>query len=439
MRTRADVGSMATDMRRQLNDRTNRVVGVVRRHRPDYQLILFMGILVLVGLVVLYAISPARVEMINTSGNTLDQAHFMQKQLLYLGVGLSAFFLAAAIPMAWWQRRTSAILLGGFAACLLLAFLGLFLDGGIIIEAGGATRWFNFGIGSFQPAEFLKFGLLLFIAGFLARRKQQGTLNSVSDTLVPLAFVIGLASLFVIVFQKDMGTGITMLGMVATMLVMAGMKVRLLGLAVVSLVAVGLLLIATSPHRIARVMTFLDPAASGEASSYHITQAAIALGSGGLTGKGLGQSVQAFGYLPEAVNDSIFAILGETFGFIGVVVIIVIFFALLARIAKVMDHVVDPTLRLVVAGVFGLIATHVLVNIGAMTGVFPLTGVTLPFLSFGGTSLLFTMLGLGLVFQISRYTTHSDIRNTEAAHEGTQRRRGFGRSRDTRTGRSTRA
>lgn len=424
--------SIAT-VRRRLNDRATASTGTQRRHRPDYQLVLFMGILMLVGLVVLYAISPARVEVINVGGGSLDQAHFMQKQLLYLCIGVVAFSIAAVTPIAWWQRRTGMILLAGFAACMLLAFLGLFLDGGIIIKSGGATRWFDIGIGSFQPAELLKFGLLLFTAGFLARRIREGTLNSISDTLVPLAFVLGIAAFFVIVLQKDMGTGITMLGMVATMLVVGGLKLRLLGLAVVSLLGIGLLLIATSPHRIARVMTFLDPAASGEASSYHITQAAIALGSGGLTGKGLGQSVQAFGYLPEAVNDSIFAILGETFGFIGVVAIIVIFFALLRRIVKVMDHVVDPVLRLIVAGVFGLIATHTLVNIGAMTGVFPLTGVTLPFLSFGGTSLLFTMLGLGLVFQISRYTTHSDIRNMEATDEGTQRRRGFGRSRQTRS------
>lgn len=398
-----------SSVRRRLSDRASGVVGLVRRHRPDYQLVLFMGILILVGLVVLYAISPARVEMINTGGNSLDQAHFMQKQLLYLAIGLTAFGFAAVVPITWWQRHTGVILLAGFAACFILAFLGLFLDGGPIIKAGGATRWFNFGIASFQPAELLKFGLLLFAAGFLARRIKTGTLNNMSETLIPLAVLMGIAALFIIVFQKDMGTGITMLGMIATMLVVAGLKMRFLGLTAVLLFGVGLFLIATSPHRIERVMTFLNPAASDE-SSYHITQAAIALGSGGLTGKGLGQSVQAFGYLPEAVNDSIFAILGETFGFIGVVVIIVIFFALLKRIVKVMDHVVDPTLRLIVAGVFGLIATHVLVNIGAMTGVFPLTGVTLPFLSFGGTSLLFTMLGLGLVFQISRYTTHSDLR-----------------------------
>jgi cell division protein FtsW len=381
----------------------------IRRHRPDYQIILFMGILVLLGLVVLFAISPARVELLNQGGGNLDQAHFMQKQLTYLVVGLVAFAVTANLPLKIWDVLTSKILLAGFAACLLLAFLGLFLNGGIIIETGGATRWFNLGITSFQPAELLKFGLLLYAAGFLARRMKQGKVNDLNETLIPLAILIGAAALIIIVFQKDMGTGITMLGMLATMLLIAGLSVRHFLMSIAALFGLTLLLIITSPHRIDRVTTFFSPASAGDASSYHINQAAIALGSGGFFGKGLGQSVQAFGYLPEAVNDSIFAILGETFGFVGLLSILAVFGALLYRIIKVMDSTIDPKLRLVVAGVFGLIATHLVVNVGAMTGVFPLTGVTLPFLSFGGTSLLFTMVGLGLVFHISRYTTHQKI------------------------------
>jgi cell division protein FtsW len=368
-----------------------------------------MGILVLLGLVVLFAISPARVELINQGGGTLDQAHFMQKQLTYLVIGLAAFALTASFPLKIWEVLTTKILLAGFAACLLLAFLGLFLNGGIIIETGGATRWYNLGIASFQPAELLKFGVLLFVAGFLARRMKQGKVNDFNETLVPLGILIGAAALIIIVFQKDMGTGITMLGMLATMLLIAGLSMRNFIMSLALLFGVTLLLIITSPHRIDRVMTFFSPASAGDASSYHINQAAIALGSGGFFGKGLGQSVQAFGYLPEAVNDSIFAILGETFGFVGLVSILAVFGALLYRIINVMDTTVDPRLRLIVAGVFGLIATHLVVNVGAMTGVFPLTGVTLPFLSFGGTSLLFTMVGLGLVFHISRYTTHQKI------------------------------
>lgn len=402
---------------------------LVRRHRPDYRLVLLMGILVLIGLVVLFAISPYRVESINLEGGTLDQAHFMQRQVLYLAVGLGAFIFAAMAPLSMWKRLTNKILLTGLGACLLLAVLGLFLDSGPVIEAGGATRWFNLGISSFQPAELLKFGMLLYIAGFLGRRIQQGKVNSLHETLIPLTVLVGVAALFIIVMQKDMGTGITMFGMVAAMLFTSGLNKRYITMAIGAVAAVGLLLIVTSPHRIERVVTFLSNDSS-DASSYHINQAAIALGSGGFFGRGLGHSVQAFGYLPEALNDSIFAVLGETFGLVGLIVILTIFTALLMRLLRIHDHLVDPTWRLIVAGTFGLIATHVVVNVGAMTGVFPLTGVTLPFLSFGGTSLLFMMLSLGLVLQISRYTTHASSTNTEAGNEDSQRRRGFGRTRN---------
>lgn len=411
----------------------------IRRHRPDYQIILFMGILVLLGLIVLYAISPARVELINQGGSNLDQAHFMQKQLLYLGVGLAGFAFAATVSMNWWSARTELLLKVGFGACLLLFVLGLLPGNPMVIETGGATRWFDLKFGSFQPAELLKFGLLLYIAGFLGRRMQQGKVNSLHDTLVPLGMLLGLAALFIIVLQKDMGTGITMIGMVMTMLLVAGLKARLFALVIAVGLALGALLIVTSPHRIERVLTFMNPSGT-DVESYHITQATIAMGSGGLFGRGLGQGVSPFGYLPEAVNDSIFAVLGETFGFIGLLVILTLFFMLLRRLLFIVERVSDPMMRLIVAGVFGLIMTHLVVNVGAMTGVFPLTGVTLPFLSFGGTSLLFMMLGLGLVFHISRYTSHRTIDDVkETGDEGSVRRRGVGRTRYAGTRRHQRA
>jgi cell division protein FtsW len=403
---------------------------VVRRHRPDYQIVLFMGILMLLGLVVIYSISPARVEFMNAGGDAaLEQAHFMQRQFMYLFVGLTAFIVAAFMPFTFWKRHAANLLLAGLAANALLALLGLFLDGGIIIKAGGAVRWFDLGFISFQPAELLKFGILLFLAVFLGRRYADRTINSLDETILPVAVVTGLAVLFIIVFQKDMGTGITLLGMIAAMLFASGLNRKWMTVSMGALVGAGVLLIVTSPHRIARVLTFLSPSDVSDASSYHINQALIALGSGGFFGKGLGHGIQAFGYLPEAVNDSIFAILGETFGFVGVVLILFLFVVLLRRLVKTMERTLDPTQRLLVAGVFGLVATHIVVNIGAMTGIFPLTGVTLPFLSFGGTSLLFTMLELGIVFAISRYTTHKDITGKEASGENTERRRGVGRTR----------
>lgn len=402
---------------------------VTRRHRPDYQIVLFMGLLMLLGLVVIYSISPARVEFMNAGGDTaLEQAHFMQRQFLYLFLGLSVFIAAAWIPVSFWKKHATRLLLVGLAASALLAFLGLFLDGGIIIKTGGAVRWFDLGIISFQPSEVLKFGALLFLAVFLGKRVQTKTVNSLDETIIPVAIVTGAAVLLIVVFQKDMGTGITLLGMIAAMLFAAGLNRKWLTTSLLALVGAGILLIVTSPHRIARVLTFFNPSDVSDASSYHINQALIALGSGGLFGKSLGHGVQAFGYLPEAVNDSIFAILGETFGFVGVMLILLLFVALLRRIVKVMEQTYDPVDRLIVAGVFGLIATHIVVNVGAMTGIFPLTGVTLPFLSFGGTSLLFTMLELGLVFAISRYTTHREL-TKETSSEGTERRRGVGRSR----------
>ncbi len=401
---------------------------ITRRHRPDYQLVLFMGLLLLIGLVVLFAISPYQVERINLDGGQLDQAHVMQRQLMYLAAGLSAFAVAAFIPVSFWVKNASKILILGLVACLLLSFLGLFIKSGIVYESGGAVRWFNLGVASFQPAELLKFGVMLFGAVFLGRKIQQNKLNNVSESLAPYAIVLGLASLLIIVFQKDMGTGITMLGTAATMLFLGGLNKKLIFTTVILGLGAALLLIVTSPHRIARVTTFLNSSDTSDAANYHINQAAIALGSGGFAGRGLGESIQAFGYLPEALNDSIFAVLGETFGMVGLVVIISIFTAMILRLLRIFERMPDPTLRMMVAGVTGLIMTHVLVNIGAMTGIFPLTGVTLPFLSFGGTSLLFTMLSLGIAFHISRYTVYKKEGARE--DESSLRGRGVRRSRN---------
>lgn len=408
---------------------------VVRRHRPDYQIVLFMGLLMMIGLVVLYSISPARVELINANTNSsLDAAHFMQRQLISLAAGLAVFFAAGFLPVRYWKKYAWPLLLVGFAASALLAVLGLVMDGGLIIKTNGAVRWFNLGFMSFQPAELLKFSFIIFSATFLGRQIAKGKLNDANATLIPLAVLLAVAGLFIIVFQKDMGTGITLIGAFTALLFAAGLDKRWMLIGLALLVGVGVLLTVTSPHRVERVLTFFQSSSSAagdqsDSSSYHIDQAMIALGSGGLLGKGLGQGVQAFGYLPEAVNDSIFAILGETFGFVGLIIIMLLFGALLRRILLTANRTVDVTDRLIVAGIFGLIASHIVVNIGAMTGVFPLTGVTLPFLSFGGTSLLFTSLGLGVVFYISRYTTHQTLTNQEGSSETTVRRRGVGRPR----------
>src|SRR5690606_10549939 len=155
----------------------------------------------------------------------------------------------------------------------------------------------------------------------------------------------------------------------------------------------------------------------------------IAIGTGGIFGVGIGNSVQATGYLPEAINDSVFAIMGETFGFVGLLIILFLFTRLLLRLLRMVDYLADPWMRLVAAGVFGWLAAHVFLNVAAMIGVAPLTGITLPLLSFGGTSMIFIAAALGLAFQLSKYTSHSAIQTKEDTSESSSSRRRVGRTR----------
>lgn len=414
----------------------NPKTGLGRRHRADNRLMLFMGLLVLVGLVVLFAISPYQIHRINSEGGELDQSHYMLKQLSYLAIGTGAFIAAMLTPLRIWKKLAGPLLIAAIVLSMLLALLGA-LSAPPAMCFNGACRWFDLGIVSFQPAEFLKFALLIYIAAFLAARIRSGDVNNVDKTLIPLAVLFAIAAFFVIGLQKDMGTGITIIGTITAMLIVSGIAMRYLALGAAAGAGLGILLILFSPHRVERVVTFLGGSGVTDASTYHIDMAKLAIGSGGLFGRGLGGGVQAFGYLPEALNDSIFAVLGEIFGFVGLLVIMGLFAVLLTRVMRTSERVSDPMLKLLAAGVFGWIASHVIVNIGAMTGLLPLTGVTLPFLSFGGTSLLFMMLALGIVYHISRYTSLQTPKGDR--DETTRRRRGIGGTRHSGTRRYQRA
>ena len=404
-----------------------------RKHRPDYQIVLFMGLLMMLGLVVMYAIGPERAHVLNSSYGTdfYTATYFFAKQTMSLVFAVAAFILMARVPFGVFQRYSKQIFYAGIIACIILAIAG-WLSLSIAQCTLGACRWFDLGpLGSLQPAEFLKLGVLLYLAQFLQVRREQGVINDLHKTLIPLGAIIGVIALFVIGIQNDMGTGLAMFGIVAVMMLIAGVRPRvglwLAGLAVLA----GIFLIIIAPHRIDRITTFFagDSASiSDDASAYHITHAKIAIGSGGFLGVGIGNSVQATGYLPEAINDSVFAIMGETFGFVGLVVILALFAGLLLRILHVADRLPGGSLQLVAIGVFGWLASHVILNVAAMTGVFPLTGITLPLLSFGGTSMVFIAGALGLVFQLSQYTAHEVVTQGEQ-YENSHGRRRVGRTR----------
>lgn len=409
-------------------------ISLPRSHRPDYRIVLYMGLLMLLGLVVMYAIGPQRANILNHYyGSNYSDTYFFLKQLTSLALAALAFMACAMIPFVFARRYADNVLILGIGLCVLLFLAGV-AQLSITNCANGACRWFELGpLGSLQPAEILKFGMLLYVAGFLGRRIEQGLVNDMAQTILPLIVVLGVGMILTIILQKDMGTGITLISLVASMGVIGGVS-RALGLKLlVGLVVVGVLLIVTSGHRMERLATFLrgdsHDASVAQEEDYHIKHAKLAIGSGGLFGVGIGNSVQATGYLPEAINDSVFAIMGETFGFVGLVIIIVLFSGLLMRLLKVSDRSSDPWMKLIAAGVFGWLASHIILNIASMIGIFPLTGITLPLLSFGGTSMIFIAAALGLVFQLSRYTSYQDNKK-EMVYAHSRSRRGIGRTRD---------
>jgi len=405
---------------------------VVRKHRPDHLIALYAGMLMLIGLVLIYAIGPQRANVLNSVfGYDYSDTYFFVKQLVSFVLAVGSFVFFAMLPYKWVTRYATQLLILGLLASVILA-IAAWAGLPIVQTANGATRWFDFGpLGTLQPAEVLKFGVLAYVAVFLAKKAKEGPVNDWKNTLYPVMAVTSLSLLLIVVVQKDLGTGIALAAIVFSMLFIAGLSWRNVAVLSGALLVIGLLLIVSAPHRMERVMTYLqgDSSTTQDDGTYHIQQAKIALGSGGLFGVGIGESVQASGYLPEAINDSIFAVFGETFGFVGTMALIVLFVALLMRMLRVMDRLADLRLKLLVAGVFGWFGAHVILNIAAMIGIFPLTGITLPLLSYGGTSMVFMTAALGLVYQLSRYTVH-ESRIKEETHDDSRSRRGVGRTRN---------
>lgn len=409
-----------------------------RAHRPDYQIVLYIGMLMLVGLAIMYAIGPQRANVMNNAHGTAfyTDTYFAIKQVVSLVLAIAAFVIMSKIPFGWLKKYADKLLLVGLGLCALLFLFGNVLKvDAIATNTLGAYRWFNLGtLGSFQPAEFLKFGLLLYLAVFLSTRARQGLLNDTTKTITPVIVIALVALLFVVVIQKDLGTGIAIGSIMASILFMSGVDKKIGLKLLLGIMIFGVIAIIAAPHRMERIVTFFGGNNSGavvsaDDNSYHIRNAMIAIGTGGLFGRGIGNSIQATGYLPEAINDSVFAILGEMFGLVGVCIILGIFTALLMRLLKIVDRLPDMSMRLVVVGVFAWLAAHVVLNVASMIGVIPLTGITLPLLSFGGTSMLFVTGAMGLAFQLSKYTNHTAVITQGAAHENLGSRRGIGRTR----------
>ena len=366
-----------------------------RKHHPDYWLMILSALLLTVGLVVVYAISPAL-----SAANHVGNNYYVGKQLLAVGLSVIAYLITAKVPLAWWRRAHKPLLV--VAGLATLAALVLPVN-----PAYPAHRWVRLGSLSFQSVELLKFAILIWLASFLAERLRQGSIRNFSLTLRPILVALAVIAGAVLIAQSDTGSFGVIIAIMATMAFVAGLPLGRI-LAIGAVVLVGLILvISASPYRRARLETYFHPTADCQTTGYQACQALIAVGSGGMIGLGLGSSVQAYGYLPEAANDSIFAIYAEKFGFVGSIVLLAVFVAFFARLKTIAERTTDDFSRLLVIGVLAWLSIQALVNIGAMIGLLPLKGITLPFISYGGTSVIFTAAAVGLAFQVSQYTAFS--------------------------------
>ncbi len=361
-----------------------------RKHRPDYVMVLTMVLLLAVGAVTVFAISPGL-----TVARNLPENYFSVKQLISIVLGSIAFAVASFIPMHVWKKLETPLVISALIVSIAVRLFGSPIN--------GAYRWLDIGGISFQAAELIKLALVIWIAGLFT----QVTGNKdIDNKEIFKKIAIALVAVVVIVagIQSDFGSAAVMMAIIGAISFIAGLPMKKLLIIGSAILILGFLAIASSSYRRDRVATFLNPSRDCQNEGYQACQALITVGSGGVLGKGLGRSVQAYGYLPEAANDSIFAITSEKYGFFGASVILGIFVLLFKRIKIIAESSVDQRTRLIVYGIFIWLSTQMMINVGAMIGLLPLKGITLPLVSFGGTSIIFVMAALGIVFNASRYT-----------------------------------
>ncbi len=385
-----------------------------RSHHPDYGLALIVLVLLALGTIVMYSISPVLSHKLVGLGAKYNPGYYFTNQLAYAAVGIVGWVIATSINFWRWRKYATAILIVGG-----IGLLALFVPG-LAHSSNGATRWIKLGSAEIQPAEFFKLAVIVYLAAWFEKRGAE--VKSFWDGVVPFSIMLFFAGVFLGVFQKDMGTTLVVVAIAVSMLYVAG--VRLTHLAALSGTAVGLLWLSVLafPHRLSRLTTFIHPSSDVTGQGYQINQALIGIGSGGILGLGLGHSVQVYGYLPEAPTDSIFAILAEEFGLIGSLAILFLFGLLVWRGLTIAKNAPDTFSRLIAAGISFWMLFQVLINVGAMISLLPLTGIPLPFISYGGSSLVASLFAMGILLNISKYTVR------EAHDADSRQRRGNGRA-----------
>jgi len=356
-------------------------------------LFLITSILIAIGIVMIYTSSA--IYAYDTYG---DSAYFLKRHLVYLAVGFLAMTVMLSVPYMSLRRLSKPML----AASILLLVLVLVSPFGR--EGGGARRWFRIGSFSFQPSEAVKIAFLIYLADFLSRKKND--LHQLREGFMPPLLILGLV-VGLIILQPDLGTAVAIVMVTLFMLFLAGTKMRYLGVTLASFLPIFILYIFLKPHAARRILAFVAPEKDPLGVSFQIMQSFVALGSGGLFGVGLGQSRQKLFYLPACHTDFIFSIIGEELGLLGTLSVLSLFFLFSWNCYQILRRVQDRFGRLLGFGIASLITLEALVNIGVACGALPTKGLPLPFVSYGGSALVFNLVGVGLLLNISRYGRQS--------------------------------
>jgi cell division protein FtsW len=326
-----------------------------------------------------------------------DPFGYAKRQLIWALIGIVAMF---------WLSRFDYHRLRPLApkiAVVSFLFLAVVLIPGIGTIRGGSRAWLGIGSFGIQPSEFAKLGLVIFLAHFLADAGER--IESFRKGLLPPLF-LALVAIGLIMLEPDLGQSVVIMGTTVILLFAAGMRMsHLFGLAGAGALGFGVL-IAMAPYRLERVVSFLDPWKDPLDSGYQIIQSLYALGSGGVLGLGLGQSRQKYLYLPEPQTDFIYSILGEELGYLGAASVLLLFAVLVWRGFRTAIYAKDTFGSLLAVGITGMIAVQVLINIGVVTGSIPATGITLPLISYGGSSLTLMLTGIGILLNISRQAVY---------------------------------
>lgn len=346
----------------------------------DYQLLVCVGALLIFGLIMVY--DAAVVQAFKDYG---DKYYYIKQQLVWMVLGIGVLSFSSYFSYQFLRKLALPL----FVLSLILLF-AVFIPG-LGFSAGGAHRWLNFGPVNIQPAEIIKLTSIIFFASLFEKKVRT----------FPFISVVVLVSLVIGVLQKDLGSTVVFFLTSVFIYFFAGAPLQyILSLIPVSIIGF-LVFVLSSTYRKNRILAFLDPFADTQGYSYHIAQVLIAIGSGGFSGLGIGQSRQKFEYIPEVTTDSIFAVVGEELGFLGSIFLIGLFVFLIYKGFKITQECDEPFGRLLAFGLTCWLGIQTIVNLGAMVSLFPLTGVPLPFISYGGSALLVNLIAVGILLNIS--------------------------------------